>query len=423
MFCPFCAVQLGDAPKFCPSCGMNVGFLTERPSTSSSVGHGPTEDDLIRAYFRKDHSNEIIRDFLESKHGIVMSLKTLKRRLKRLNLSRRANYTPLETVNAAITTELNGSGQLLGYRAMWQTLRQKHSLTVKRDNVMQALRLLNPTGVSLRHRRRFVRRSYCAAGPNQVWHVDGYDKLKPFGIAISGCIDGYSRRVMWLSSGSTNNDPAVIAQHYLQCVSSYGLPARLRTDCGTENGDMAAIHCSLREDHTDEFAGSVSHMYGTSTANQRIESWWSFFRKQRTQFWMDLFSDLRERHYFNGTHEHKCLVRYVFLGIFQKELDEHRELWNNHTIRPVRQSLCPSGKPETMYHLPHRFGGRDCGFPVDPQVLQEFKDLLPPTNSLCGDANLQAYFANLERQSQLAPPINWPAAVDNYIRLKEMAGL
>ena len=70
---------------------------------------------------------------------------------------------------------------------------------------------------------------------------------------------------------------------------------------------------------------------------------------------MDLFSDLRDGHYFNGTHEHKCLVRYVFLGIFQKELDEHRELWNNHTIRPVRQSLCPSGKPETMYHLPHRF--------------------------------------------------------------------
>ncbi len=36
--------------------------------------------------------------------------------------------------------------------------------------------------------------------------------------------------------------------------------ARLRTDCGTENGDMAAIHCSLREDHKDEFAGLLSHM-------------------------------------------------------------------------------------------------------------------------------------------------------------------
>ncbi|CAL8255607.1 unnamed protein product [Gadus morhua 'NCC'] len=68
------------------------------------------------------------------------------------------------------------------------------------------------------------------------------------------------------------------------------------------------------------------------------------------------------------------------------------------TTTPSGLSLCPSGKPETMYHLPHRFGGRDCGFQVDPQVLQEFKDLLPPTKSLCGDDNLQAYFANCEKK-------------------------
>ena len=45
MFCPFCAVQLGGAPKFCPSCGQNVGFLTQLPSTPSTLsseGYGPT---------------------------------------------------------------------------------------------------------------------------------------------------------------------------------------------------------------------------------------------------------------------------------------------------------------------------------------------------------------------------------------------
>ncbi|MEQ2245180.1 hypothetical protein ILYODFUR_024921 [Ilyodon furcidens] len=47
------------------------------------------------------------------------------------------------------------------------------------------------------------------------------------------------------------------------------------------------------------------------------------------------------------------LVRYCFLGVLQKELDEYKQLWNTHTIRPVRQSKCPSGKPEAMYHLPH----------------------------------------------------------------------
>ena len=28
-------------------------------------------------------------------------------------------------------------------------------------------------------------------GPNQVWHIDGNDKLKKFGFAIHGCIDGW----------------------------------------------------------------------------------------------------------------------------------------------------------------------------------------------------------------------------------------
>ncbi|XP_049926248.1 uncharacterized protein LOC126406111 isoform X1 [Epinephelus moara] len=294
---------------------------------------------------------------------------------------------------------------------MWQTLQQKHHLTVKRDDVRNTLSRLDPSGVQLRSRRRFVRRGYITAGPNQVWHVDGYDKLKPFGIAISGCIDGFSRKVMWLKSGSTNNDPGIIAQHYMQCLSEFGqLPARLRTDCGTENGTMAAIHCALRSQHTDDFAGALSHMYGTSTANQRIESWWSFFRKQRTQFWIEVFSDLREGHLFNGTHEHKCLLRYVFLDVLQKELDDYKQLWNNHTIRPVRQSRCPSGKPEAMYHLAHRFGGRECGFPVPQEALHQFNGILPAQHSLCGDDNLQIHFADLERQSGLVPPVNWTTA-------------
>ncbi|KAL4008601.1 hypothetical protein ACER0C_002453 [Sarotherodon galilaeus] len=82
---------------------------------------------------------------------------------------------------------------------------------------------------------------------------------------------------MWLNCGSSNNDPGIIAKYYM----------------------------ALRSDHGDELAGAHSHMYGTSTTNQRIESWWSLFRKQRTQFWIKLFSDLRERHLFNGIQ--RCL--------------------------------------------------------------------------------------------------------------------
>ena len=64
------------------------------------------------------------------------------------------------------------------------------------------------------------------------------EKLKPYGFAIHGCIDGYknkiltcsglgtyyvmvfsySRKVLWLQAGTSDNDPRVVAWHYLQCV-------------------------------------------------------------------------------------------------------------------------------------------------------------------------------------------------------------
>lgn len=37
---------------------------------------------------------------------------------------------------------------------------------------------------------------------------------------------------------------------------------------GRENGTIAAIHYALKSQSTDEFAGIISHMYGTSIANQ-----------------------------------------------------------------------------------------------------------------------------------------------------------
>jgi len=32
-----------------------------------------------------------------------------------------------------------------------------------------------------------------------------------------------------------------------------------------------------------------AHVYGTSPGNQRIEAWWSFYRRLRSQWWIELF--------------------------------------------------------------------------------------------------------------------------------------
>lgn len=125
-----------------------------------------------------------------------------------------------------------------------------------------------------------------------VWFI-GYDKLKPFGFPIHGAIDGYSRKIIWLEVVRTNNEPQVPARYYLQSVREIsGCPVILRTDCGTENGTMAAMQCYLRQDGNDEFAGGKAHRYGTSPSNQRIECWWSFLKRGRSSWWINFFKEI-----------------------------------------------------------------------------------------------------------------------------------
>ena len=52
-----------------------------------------------------------------------------------------------------------------------------------------------------------------------MWHVDGNDKLKKFGFCIHGCIDGYSRKLLWLKVSSTNNNPKVVVKYFLDTVA------------------------------------------------------------------------------------------------------------------------------------------------------------------------------------------------------------
>ena len=79
----------------------------------------------------------------------------------------------------------------------------------------ELLKILDPEGVELRGRCSLKRRQYRKKGPNYLWHIKGYDKLKPFGFCIHGAIDGFSRNILWLDVGPTNNDPSVIVSTLL----------------------------------------------------------------------------------------------------------------------------------------------------------------------------------------------------------------
>ena len=86
-------------------------------------------------------------------------------------------------------------------------------------------RLVNDHRIRIPGRKahRLVRHRYYAISPNYVWHVDGYDKLKPYGFCIHGAIDGYSRRILWLEVLNSNNLSGVIAKYYLDASANLGV--------------------------------------------------------------------------------------------------------------------------------------------------------------------------------------------------------
>lgn len=97
----------------------------------------PIIDNAIKYYFHLGlQQNEILLFLLQ--HGIDISNTTLKRHLKRLNLYRRKNYTPLEKVIHFINDNIDKSSGLNGYK--WNHLKYLHAgLNVKQETVRHVM--------------------------------------------------------------------------------------------------------------------------------------------------------------------------------------------------------------------------------------------------------------------------------------------
>ena len=91
-----------------------------------------------------------------------------------------------------------------------------------KEMVRLCLKNLEESHVALRQCRRLQRLQYISPGPDHLWPIDGYDKLKPYEFAIHGTIDGFSRKIIWLSVSSSNNNRAYMAYYFIQSITELG---------------------------------------------------------------------------------------------------------------------------------------------------------------------------------------------------------
>jgi hypothetical protein len=125
----------------------------------------------------------------------------------------------------------------------------------------------------LQAKRKKPKGHFTTKGTNWVHSVDGHDKLMGFQnstypLAVYGCIDTASRKLLWLHVWITNSDPLIVGRWYLEhlyetrVISSY-----IRMDKGTETGVLATMHSFLRRHHGD-IDPCETVIYSPSMSNQ-----------------------------------------------------------------------------------------------------------------------------------------------------------
>ena len=387
--------------------------------TPAIQADGLTRDEIIKSYFNLRFSYVEILSFLVNVHGIHLGLRQIKRILRRLGCWRRGVTSNFDDIVRVIENELKGSGSIIGYRAMHQRLTVQYGLNVTRNTVRQVLKILDPEGVNARSRHRMRRRLYTAKEPNYLWHIDGYDKLKPFGFCIHGAIDGYSRRVLWLEVANTNNDPEIIGSYFIDYVNVVGGTACItRADRGTENVHVECMQRFFRRLSQDDFAGDKSFMYGRSTSNQRIEAWWSLLRKACTDWWIRYFKDLRDQGLYNDDNViHRECLKFCFMDILQTELHSVARDWNIHRIRPSRNAESPPGRPDVLYFNPQER--------INNYLVPVSTDEIDIANETCcrrpSERGCTAEFNELAtmiiEDEALSMPTNWVEAKELYLAL------
>lgn len=101
-----------------------------------------------------------------------------------------------------------------------------------------------------------------------------------------------------------------------------------------------------------------------------------------------------------------------FTFCFQDELDEIRNVWNSHRIRPSTNSNVPSGIPDVMYLAPHLWGAEDHIVSQNNDDLDTVKEVCKFITPVPCDEDVFDFCAIAMEESGLSFPTSISEALD-----------
>ena len=201
---------------------------------------------------------------------------------------------------------------------------------VQRRRVRSSLNRVDPKNTLLRWGALVSRRTYYVPWANSLWHLDGHHSLIRWKFVIHGCIDGKSRKVMFLKC-NTNNKAETVLDLFTDAVTENGWPSRVRVDYGVEN----TLVCDAMVETRGE--GRASFIAGSSTRNQRIERLWRDVFRCVTVLFYYVFYGLEQSGMLDvEDSNHLFALHYVFLPRINFALNEFKNAYNEHRLSTER---------------------------------------------------------------------------------------